>query len=362
MASAPLVQPPSLDSTFGAIFIGIIIATFLEGVLTLQCYIYFSNFKADRFFLRALVALVWFLDTLHLALVASMQYEYVITHYADPVFLGTATWQFDVSVVLTSIVAFFIQSYFMWRTWVLTKNFILTGTILVLAMLSLGFGLACGAETFILKDYARFVVFRWGVGAWLGASAACDLVVAGALCWTLWHSKTGFKPTDSLLDRLIVWTLNTGLLTSIVAVIDLVCFGTMNNLIHFGFNVTLAKLYANMFVATLNQRLRARSRQGTGFEFESENDNGKRSRRAFNHPIQFASNAGMNMNVHITTTKEMNSDTAATQMTPVDHLNRYKTKTGYNASDDLESQKVNIEFAEGQDGRSDHSGQKSTDF
>jgi len=291
-----------------------------------------------------------------------MLYGYVITHYMQPEFLAVATWQFDVSVIVTSLVAFIIQSYFMWRTWVLTKSYLLTGTIFILALLSLAFGLACGAETFILKDYMKFVVFRWGVGAWLGASAACDLVVAGALCWTLWHSKTGFKPTDSLLDRLIVWTLNTGLLTSVVAVIDLICFGTMNNLIHFAFNVTLAKLYANMFVATLNQRLRARSRQGTGMEFESEHEatNAKRSRRNFN-PITFASSDRMNMNVHITTTKEMAADTPPTPMTPVDHLNRFRGQTG-SASDDLESQKVNLDLggSEGHDGRSDYSNQKGS--
>jgi hypothetical protein len=47
----------------------------------------------------------------------------------------------QVSVILTSMVAFLVQGYFMWRIWVLTKNFILTGTILALAMLSLAFGL-----------------------------------------------------------------------------------------------------------------------------------------------------------------------------------------------------------------------------
>lgn len=283
-----------------------------------------------------------------------MQYNYVITNYDKPAILARAAWQFDVSVILTTCVAFIIQSYFMWRTWVLTKNYALTGTIFILILLSLGFGLACGAETFILKDFNNFVVFRWGVGSWLGASAACDLLVAGSLCWTLWHSKTGFKPTDSLLDRLIVWTLNTGLLTSIVAVIDLICFGTMNNLIHFAFNVTLAKLYANMFVATLNQRLRTRRRTNvSGIDYESENGLAKPSKR-FN-PIQFASNHSAGMNVHITTTKEMASDTPPTPMTPVDHLNAYRTAHSEPyIADDRESKKT-VEFcSESNDGRSEY--------
>lgn len=348
------LPPLDLNPTFGAIFIGIIFATFLEGVMTLQCYIYFSNFKSDRLFLRAIVAVVWFLDTLHIAFVVAMQYNYVITNYDNPNILAQATWQFDLSVILTTCVAFIIQSYFMWRTWVLTKSYALTGTIFILILLSLGFGLACGAETFILRDFDNFVVFRWGVGSWLGASAACDLVVAGSLCWTLWHSKTGFKPTDSLLDRLIVWTLNTGLLTSIVAVIDLICFGTMNNLIHFAFNVCLAKLYANMFVATLNQRLRNRRPTAvSGIDFESENGLAKPSKR-FN-PIQFASNHRTSMNVHISTTRELSSDTPPTPMTPVEHLNAYQsTRKEPYTTDDLESQKVDEYGSESIDGKSEY--------
>lgn len=353
--AAPALVLPSLDPTFGAIFVGILVATALEGVLTLQCYIYYSNFKEDRAFLKGLVGVVWFLDTLHLAIVAAMQYAYVITNFDDFTFLAAATWQFDVSVILTSTVAFLIQSYFMWRTWVLTKNYPLALTIFILALLSLGFGIACGAETFILKDFKRFVVFSWGVSTWLGASAACDLVVAGSLCWTLWHSKTGFKPTDTLLDRLIVWTLNTGMLTSVVAVIDLICFATMNNLVHFAFNVTLAKLYANMFVATLNQRLRARSRSNTGMEFDSETEggNGKRTTRRFK-PITFAGNNRPDMSVQITRTKEMDGDAPGTPMTPVDHLKKLRE------GEHVDTQKVDLGSESQYDGQSDHSKQNGS--
>jgi hypothetical protein len=130
----------------------------------------------------------------------------------------------------------------------------------------------------------------------------------------------------------------------------------MDNLIHFAFNVTLAKLYANMFVATLNQRLRSRNRVNvSGIDFESENGLAKYSRR-FN-PIQFAASGGRGagMNVHITTTKEMASDTLPTPMTPVEHLNAFRTaRNEAYIADDLESQKMAVEFSgESNDGRSE---------
>jgi hypothetical protein len=128
----------------------------------------------------------------------------------------------------------------------------------------------------------------------------------------------------------------------------------MNNLIHFAFNVTLAKLYANMFVATLNQRLRARSRHNpSGFDFDSDNGGGKRSKRFA--PIQFATNSAAGMNVHITTTKEMATDTP-TLMTPVDHLNAFRAarNEAYAADDHIDLK------SESNDGRSDCDKQKGS--
>jgi hypothetical protein len=126
----------------------------------------------------------------------------------------------------------------------------------------------------------------------------------------------------------------------------------MDNLIHFAFNVTLAKLYANMFVATLNQRLRARRFNTSALEFESDAGPGKYPRR-FN-PFQISSH-GAGMNVHISTTKEMASDTLPTPMTPVDHLNTFRAARNETfIADDTESQKrAGTLNSESIDGRSE---------
>ncbi|KZS92346.1 hypothetical protein SISNIDRAFT_496008 [Sistotremastrum niveocremeum HHB9708] len=260
-AAAPVI--PKLDNTFGALLVGIIVAAFLEGVLTLQCYVYFTTFKNDRVYLKYLVFAVWVLDFIHFVVICRMQYHYVITNFGNLEALGVAHWTFDVAVLLTSVIAFIIQMYFVWRAWIFTKAPVLAAFIFLLSLLCLGTGLACSAETFLLVDFAKFIKYRWLVGLWLGSSAACDVLVAGSLCYTLWNSRTGFRTTDGILTRLIVWTLNTGLLTSAIAIVDTVCFTTMDNLIHFAFNVTLGKLYANMFVATLNQRTRSRAYDNT---------------------------------------------------------------------------------------------------
>lgn len=49
----------SLDSTFGALEIGTLIAVFLFGVVTLQTDFYFREFQNDKQWLKGTVFLVW---------------------------------------------------------------------------------------------------------------------------------------------------------------------------------------------------------------------------------------------------------------------------------------------------------------
>ena len=50
-----------------------------------------------------------------------------------------------------------------------------------------------------------------------------DVLATGMLMYYLHKNKTGFKRTDSTVDVLMVYGVNTGLSTSIVAIIALVC-------------------------------------------------------------------------------------------------------------------------------------------
>ncbi|KAF8955633.1 hypothetical protein BDZ97DRAFT_1926497 [Flammula alnicola] len=48
-----------MSNTFGALEIGSNVAIFLFGIVTLQCYLYFSRFDDDRLAFKALVATIW---------------------------------------------------------------------------------------------------------------------------------------------------------------------------------------------------------------------------------------------------------------------------------------------------------------
>ncbi|KAF8599119.1 hypothetical protein BDV93DRAFT_547062 [Ceratobasidium sp. AG-I] len=254
-----------LDATFGATYIGVVIATFFYGILTLQVYIYWVKYVHDSTFDRLFVVALWLVDTIQLVCICQMQYHYTIDNYANPAALAEVYWSISLEVGLTAVITFMVQAFFAARAWFFTKRVgsrftttrrtqMLGAVIALISFVQLGFGLASFAMTIVLKQFEKFIDYKWLVGGWLGSAAACDILIVYMLSTALMTQKTGFGRTDALIGKLLRHTINTGLLTSIIAVIDLIAFCTMNNFIHFCFNFMLGKLYSNTLLATLNAR------------------------------------------------------------------------------------------------------------
>ncbi|KAL0954048.1 hypothetical protein HGRIS_005200 [Hohenbuehelia grisea] len=99
----------------------------------------------------------------------------------------------------------------------------------------------------------------------LGLGAACDVGIAASMCFLLHRSRSGLKATDNIVTTLMVYTVNTGLLTSIWAIADIICFVAMPlNFVNIGINFVVGKLYANSLMASLNSRQTLRSMAATG--------------------------------------------------------------------------------------------------
>ncbi|KAG9082180.1 hypothetical protein FRC06_005186 [Ceratobasidium sp. 370] len=247
-----------LDNTFGATYIGVVVATFLYGIMTLQTYTYWSRYVHDSTFDRLFVVALWLLDTLQTVCISHMQYHYVINNYANPTALLYNNWSFNMEVGLTAIITFMVQSFFARRAWFFTKRvgsrFTTTRQTQMMGAIILGFGLGAFAMVWVLGEFSKFIKYNWLVGGWLGSAALGDVIIVYMLSTALMSQRTGFGRTDALINKLLRYTINTGLLTSLIAITDVVTFCTMNNLIHLGFNFMLGKLYTNTLLATLNSR------------------------------------------------------------------------------------------------------------
>jgi len=62
------------------------------------------------------------------------------------------------------------------------------------------------------------------VTCWLGFQTCADLLITGVLALVLARARTGFRKTDTVINRLIRGAIQTGLFASLFALADLFSF------------------------------------------------------------------------------------------------------------------------------------------
>lgn len=199
-----------------------------------------------------------------------MIYFYLVLNYNDPEALTRAVWSFDITVVITAIITVISHCFYARRVYILgNRNWFLPVIILVLSALRLTFGCVVTARMFQIKVLARLPdAMSAYVGTGMGAGSLADCIITASLVYFLRTHRTGFSShTDSLLDKLTYWTVNCGLLPSIVGIAVIICFIIMpDNMIYLALHLLLSKLYANALLATLNFRKAHRGRGVTDDE------------------------------------------------------------------------------------------------
>lgn len=268
--------PPTIHSTLGAVFVGFALACGVYGVLTSQIFSYFRNYPGDKLHFKLLVVLILLLETADQCFIGHLVYYYSIANYFNPIVLqrATMTWSFILQLTAGAVVGAIVKAYFGIRVWRFSaRNIWITGLVLLLTLSQLGLALAFTAEAFKLPSvFAVHELQALGTIS-LGVGVCTDIVTAGALCFFLNRLRTGLKSSDSLVDNLCNYAINTGVLTSTVSVATLILFNAMpaNNLYFGATYFILSKLYAISFMATLNTRRAIRGR-GTDHQGATSNN------------------------------------------------------------------------------------------
>ncbi|KAH9850069.1 hypothetical protein C2E23DRAFT_931744 [Lenzites betulinus] len=246
----------SLDLTFGAMLIGVIVAGVLYGITCSQTYYYFSRYQKDPWFIKLIVVAVWITDTTHQALVSHSIYFYLITAWGDPVALSSLTRTLIAEVFFNFLTGLFVQGFFVARIWTLSgKNLFITIPISILVVASFASGFSFGIMGASLQNFEQIIAFQPICVAFNALTAAADVIIAIVLCVILHTSRTGFSRSDALINKLIAFAVNTGLLTAVCSCLALITFVVLpDKLLYIAFFFLLGRLYANSLLATLNAR------------------------------------------------------------------------------------------------------------
>ncbi|KAI0694305.1 hypothetical protein C8T65DRAFT_57102 [Cerioporus squamosus] len=256
LASHPFLQVPSLDSTYGAVLIGTFVSLILYGVTLHQIYRYFRTYIDDPMVLKAMVTCVLLLETLVSIMTMHTCYYYLITYYFQPTVLLVGVWSMNAIPAVSGVTIAVTQSFFARRVYIFGPRYrAVVAVVVVLTICELGFFVAATVETFEVEDYESFKHVTWLISTAAAISLAEDVLLTTVLIYALCRSRKGIKRTNAMIDVMIMYTINTGFLTSVFNFLYMFfSLSRPDDMVYIGIGITALKIYSNSLMAALNSR------------------------------------------------------------------------------------------------------------
>jgi len=253
-------MPDELQNVYGGALTGIVLTSVIFGVITTQSFAYYRSFPQDPIYIKLAIVFLWLLQGFQLGCLTKALYTYLLSNYGHSQFLALAIWEGSVYQTTTVVAATTVQTFFAYRVYTLSSRRWIGFVMQTLILVQFGFGVASSCRAYILGTlYDIAVNERWLIGTWLGCEAITDLALAGSMTFLLRRQRTGFKRTDNAINRMIIYTINTGTITSVVAVIVLVTFVIAGfHFVVLALGVPLGGIYTLTMLANLHSRLTIR--------------------------------------------------------------------------------------------------------
>ncbi|PIL33606.1 hypothetical protein GSI_04229 [Ganoderma sinense ZZ0214-1] len=249
-----LLHLPTLDETYGALLIGTFIGILLYGVFVHQVYRYTQMYKDDSLAVKFTVFSLMAVDTLHTIASSHSCYTYLVSHYFTPLALLEGIWSIQSQPILAGLGVLVSQSFFARRVYIISPKYrILVAISLLLTFATFGFAKIPEAGTVIafkLHAFTQYEHFYWIDSAACGCAVAADMLTTSVLIFTLRRNRTGFRRTDTIINSLVQYSINTGLLTGIINCMALVfAIARPETFIWIGLELVGVRLYTNSVMA-----------------------------------------------------------------------------------------------------------------
>ncbi|KAI0962210.1 hypothetical protein AcV7_001103 [Taiwanofungus camphoratus] len=256
-----------LDNTMGCVLVGVLFAVVLYGCSCAQTMFYIQEYPKDTIFLKTLVGALWLLDTSRTGLDIAFLWHYTVPHHADIAALEIFQSTFTAEFFLASLTVWIVQLYYIYTIWRLLAGrwFQLLLSTAAIALSTMSFAGGTATVYFISQNPG---VTNAVIAATIPASIqtvtafVTDAYITTCLCLILYGEGTGFKRTETLLSKLMLYAIHRGIITSVV---QLCHFATYISTIHDNgtliwmvFHIPGSKIYVNSLLAVLNVRRRLR--------------------------------------------------------------------------------------------------------
>jgi len=205
-------------SLMSGISFSLLVVCAMWGVTTIQIVSYFRTFKTDPLYLKIAVGSLWVCETLFIVLKAATLYDLMFR--SDP-FLSIPLNMY-VGGMFATIIQSIVQIIYAFRIYkVWAKIYIpllcCTGSIYYFGASFAWYSVLIGQG--VEKIIQLSQVYNWLVCSCYSVTAAVDVVITLSMCYLLRRNHDHIrKRTLRMLDKLVLWTIQTGTITSLMAV------------------------------------------------------------------------------------------------------------------------------------------------
>ncbi|KAF8184354.1 hypothetical protein K438DRAFT_1974553 [Mycena galopus ATCC 62051] len=233
----------------------------LISALTLQVYKFYVCFPKEHARIKVLVYLVFLLQLAQTAIMSHFAYTILVLRWGEPNAFNFP-WSGFISPISGGLTSAIVQIFFARRIFILKGDkmwaCVVAGIIVLLSLMqSLAGIINVAIFAAFTTEVSELKHFATGVKVWYIGSAVCDIVITMTMTFILndYRSKIPWKTTDTLLNKLIFNTIETGAATTFVAIVGVVLsilfpatyLGQLQAYTH-------GPVYAIVIVASLNAR------------------------------------------------------------------------------------------------------------
>ncbi|KAJ7840678.1 hypothetical protein B0H14DRAFT_3869402 [Mycena olivaceomarginata] len=138
-------------------------------------------------------------------------------------------WPVPMYVTMNTCVGVIVNSFLIHRFYTLSKNIVICMVLSAFVILGFAGSILVAVTIQMFSAFSARDKAEISALVWLISTAMADISIAAALIWKLRTLKTGFKGTQSLINRLIIQTVQTGSTTSVVSIVTLVSYIIKND-------------------------------------------------------------------------------------------------------------------------------------
>ncbi|KAK0486407.1 hypothetical protein IW261DRAFT_795431 [Armillaria novae-zelandiae] len=248
-----------VEQLSGPPIVGYLLNWGLFGTLSVQLYLYYLAFPKDRNFIKSLVYSIYILELVQTILVAHDAFAVFGYGFGDWEVLTEIHFSWLIVPIIGAVAASVGHAFYAYRIFVLSRSQILPAFIICVSLTSFVSAIIAGVCAFEASDPAKFNDRETSIsiGISCGSYVLCDVVIAICMTYYLTRSNTGFRPTQTLVTKLIRLTIETGSVTAIVALVTMILFLVFpQKTFYVTPSMILSKMYANTIYMVLNSRIR----------------------------------------------------------------------------------------------------------